>query len=146
LIAAAISGCRTPERLEFIDDTEPPDLPTIHSVRSDGNRLYISVVQGEPQDQWISNLNAEVLSGDVYLFAVPSKVPVQTTEFSLDFSARRFPRDWKNRLYWITSYRAVTNMSTGVGHVTAVYRSKLTIQNEEKRPNKTSTANDLHTD
>jgi hypothetical protein len=53
--------------------------------------------------------------------------PVHATEFAVDLSSRRFPRDWRDRLYWIVGDSISSPINPFIEHSREIRRVKITV-------------------
>lgn len=99
LVSLPLVSCVVPRKLTVVD-APYPERPTIRSVRAEGDTLRVTVKQDTP-GAWIAGVKAETIQGDVYLHTVHISSAVHATEFPVDLSGKKFPDDWRKRLYWM---------------------------------------------
>jgi hypothetical protein len=94
-----MGGC-VPKAKRFVDTLTRGNSPAVKEIRVEGDVLHIIVDQGA-RELPVARIEPEVIEGNVYLFTRHISSVVHQTEFLVDLSHRRLPRDWKNRLYWV---------------------------------------------
>jgi hypothetical protein len=127
LSAFLLSGCMSPRKIVFHDQAPRAGPPTIRQVRAEGDMLRVTVVQ-DSAPAWVAAVNAQVIAGDVYLSTFHISSVVHATEFAVDMSGRKFPRDWRNRLYWIEGDSISSPINPFIEHVREIRRSKVSLQ------------------
>src|SRR6266436_1319770 len=93
-------GCFTPADRRFLDLPRHEGIPTVREITAEGDLLRIHVVQ-DGKVVFVAGIEPLLIGGDVYLRPLCISSVVGATEFSVDLSDKRFPRDWRSRLYWI---------------------------------------------
>lgn len=128
LIAAVITlaGCVSPQKVRFFDEALYSGPPTITGVSADGDILRITLKQ-DSAPAWVAGVEAEVIKGDVYLSTVHISSPVHVQEFTVDLSSDSFPRDWKDRIYWITGDSISSPINPFIEHYREIRRVKVTL-------------------
>jgi hypothetical protein len=128
LIAAVImlAGCVSPRKVTFVDEPQYSGPPMVTKVRSDGDVLHVTLKQ-DTAPAWVAGVKAEVIGGDVYLSTFHISSPVHATEFAVDLSSRRFPRDWRDRLYWIVGDSISSPINPFIEHSREIRRVKITV-------------------
>jgi hypothetical protein len=73
------------------------------SVSTDTAVTFQFIPEAEASPWRLKSINPEIIAGDVYLHAYYDYAHrwAGVTNMTVDFSASRFPSDWKQRLYWI---------------------------------------------
>lgn len=127
-LALASSGCFSPNNIVIVDQASRDDLPTIKSIKAAGDILRVSIVQ-DSAPAWVAGVKATVIRGDVYLDTIHISSPVSATEFEVDMSHSRFPRDWRNKLYWIESDSISSPINPFIEHRREIGRSKVALNN-----------------
>jgi hypothetical protein len=125
-VALAFSGCFSPGKMRIVDVPARSSRPTIAAVKAIGDELHISVVQDG--GVFIAGVKAQVIQGDVYLSTVCISSVVHATEFTVALSGNEFPRDWKQRLYWIEGDSISSPVNPMIEHVREIERSKIVLQ------------------
>jgi hypothetical protein len=120
-------GCLAPGDKRFVDHPRHEAYPTVKEITAEGDLLRISVVQdGSPV--FVAGIEALLLEGDVYLRPVCISSVVHATEFAVDLSDKRFPRDWRSRLYWIEEDAISSPVNPFIHHYREIHRSKIVIR------------------
>ena len=127
LYAMSLSACMSPRKIVFVDQALRAGPPTIRQIRADGDILRITLVQ-DSAPAWVAAVNAQVIGGDVYLSTFHISSVVHATEFAIDMSRREFPRDWRNRLYWIEGDSISSPINPFIEHVREIRRSKVSLK------------------
>jgi hypothetical protein len=127
LSALLVSGCVSPRKFVFVDQAARASPPTIREIRADGDMLRVTLVQ-DSAPAWVAAIKAEVISGDVYLSTLRISSVVHATEFAVDLSGRKFPRDWRDRLYWIEGDSITSPINPFIEHVREIRRRKIVLK------------------
>ena len=122
-----LAGCFQPTETRFVDSPNHNGSPTIKSIRVEGDLLRISVFQDEDSFP-IAGIEAVLIEGDVYLSARSTYKQRSSREFLVDMSDERFPRDWRNRLYWIEEDKIASPINPFIEHYREITRSKILLQ------------------
>ncbi len=125
--ALVLAGCFAPAETRFVDRPNHSGSPTVKSIKVEGDLLRISVVQDEDVFP-LAGIEAVLIEGDVYLSARYISSEVRATEFLVDMSDKRFPRDWRNRLYWIEEDTISSPINPFIEHYREITRSKILLQ------------------
>ena len=125
-VVLAFCGCIAPSKVRFVDVPNRASKPTVTSVKAIGDELHISVVQ-DGGVVFMAGTKAQVIQGDVYLSAICISSVVHATEFTVDLSGPKFPRDWKQRLYWIQGDSISSPINPMIEHVREIERSKIVL-------------------
>jgi hypothetical protein len=89
--------------------------------------LRISIIQDDSVI-FIFGIEPLVLDGNVYLSPLAISGVVHSNEFVVDLSGKQFPRDWKERLYWI-EYDAISSpINPFIEHYREIHRYKIVLQ------------------
>ena len=99
--AVVALGFFIPMKKQFVDVSTRDQYshsPIVEKMEADGDVLRISVVQ---KGVGLATIEPRIMDGDVYLDAHYISSVVRKTQFSVNLSDKRVPKDWKNRLYWI---------------------------------------------
>lgn len=124
LVVLLSGACVSPRKTVFIDQAAHTGPPVIRAIYAEGNRLRVSLKQtGLPA--WVAAVKAQVIEGDVYLYTINISSVVHTIEFAVDLSGPEFPRDWRNRLYWIEEESITSPINPTVEHVREIRRSRI---------------------
>ncbi|MEY2483868.1 MAG: hypothetical protein QOK24_2396 [Verrucomicrobiota bacterium] len=94
-----MAGCFVPKQKRFVD-VSARDFSPEAKVTAEGNILRIFVPE-DLKELAVAEIRPEVIEGNIYLFTLYVSHARRDAEFVFDMSEKRFPRDWKNRLYWI---------------------------------------------
>jgi hypothetical protein len=121
------SGCFSPNTKRIIDVPAHLAFPTVRSIKADGDILRISIVQ-DGKVVFISGIEPVLIDGDIYLSTIAISSVVRATEFSIDMSDLRYPKDWRNRLYWIEQDSISSPINPFIAHYREIKRSKITLQ------------------
>ena len=127
LLAFALSGCVSPKKIVFVDQAAHAAPPTIKAIRAEGEMLRISIAQ-DSAPAWVSGVQATVIDGGVYLRTNHISSRVSTTEFVVDMSDSKFPRDWRSKLYWIESDSISSPINPFIEHRREIGRSKVALK------------------
>ena len=122
-----LAGCFAPGTTRFVDLSGHEGNPTVKEIAADGDLLRISVIQ-DGKVIFVAGIEPIVIEGDVYLRTRYISSTVQATEFVVDLSDRRFPRDWRNRLYWIEGDAISSPIHPSIEHYREIHRSKIAIR------------------
>lgn len=98
-----VLGFLMPMRYQFVDVSmrdEYSRSPIVNKIEADGNVLRISVNQ-QRKGLGLTDIKPRLIDGDVYLDPRYISSVVRQTEFSIDLSDGRFPKNWKEKLYWV---------------------------------------------
>jgi len=125
-VVLAFSGCLAPSKVRFVDVPARARKPTVTAVKAMGDELHITVGQ-DGGVVFIAGFKAQVIQGDVYLSAVSISSVVHATEFIVDLSGPKFPRDWRQRIYWIQGDSISSPINPMVEHFREVERSKIVL-------------------
>ena len=120
-------GCFTPADRRFVDLPRHESIPTVREITATGDMLCISVVQ-DGSVVFVAGIEPILIEGDVYLRPVCVSSVVHATEFSVDLSDKRFPQDWRSRLYWIEGDAISSPDNPFIHHYREIQRSKIVIQ------------------
>lgn len=126
-LAVCLAGCFAPSRTRIIDVAPRSGTPTVKKVSAEGDVLRVEVVQ-DGGVVFVAAIEPKLIEGDVYLSKICISSVVHATEFSVDFSSARFPRDWKQRLYWIEEDSISSPINPLIEHVREIRRSKITVE------------------
>jgi hypothetical protein len=127
LCVLGIAGCIAPEKLRFVDVPHQGSVPAVQHVRAQGDILTISVVQNGGV-VFVSSVEPQVIKGDVYLRLRCISSVVQATEFSVDLSGIQFPRDWRQRLYWVEQDAISSPINPFIEPFREIHRSKILVE------------------
>ena len=119
LLLSLLTGCTTATR--FTEAAKPERSPRIVSEATETTVTFHIVQDG---GVWLARILPRVIDGDVYLDRFNISSPVHQTEFTVDLSAPHFPRDWRQRLYWIEAY-SVPGPLVWWGRVREIERRKV---------------------
>jgi hypothetical protein len=97
-LLSLLTGCTTATR--FTEAVEPGRSPRVVATETTETTVTFHIVQ---EGIGLSSVTPRVINGDVYLDTLYLSVPLPQTEFTVDLSGPQFPRDWRQRLYWIES-------------------------------------------
>jgi len=122
-----LAGCFSPGNITVVDEPLHAGRPTIKKVRARGDNLQVSLVQ-DASPVFVAEIRAQIIEGDIYLIPQTISSVAHGTEFTVDFSHDRFPRDWKNRLYWIEGDTISSPVNPFIKHVREIRRSKVQIE------------------
>jgi hypothetical protein len=120
-------GCFTPTDRRVVDLPHHEGIPIVKEIRAEGDILHIRIVQ-DRNDVCVAGIEPRLLDGDIYLIPLCISSVVHATEFSVDFSDKHFPRDWKSRLYWIEGDSISSPVNPFIHHYREIQRSKIVIQ------------------
>ena len=125
LIASVAASCVIPATKKFVDVPARQTSQRFSAIRADGDVLLVSVV---PTPPWfVQELRAYVIEGDVYLDAIHTSSWTGTTQFSVDLSGPEYPRDWRERLYWIETEFIPSPVNPFAEQVHELQRRKLEV-------------------
>lgn len=127
LSAFALSACFSPSKIVVSDQAAHAGPPTIRKMRADGELLRISIAQ-DSAPAWVGGVRAQVIDGDVYLSTIHISSVVHATEFSVDLSGPKFPRDWRKRLYWIEGESIDSPFNPFIEHKREIRRSRIVLR------------------
>jgi hypothetical protein len=127
LPALLLSGCLSPQKIVFVDQVAHAGPPTIREIRADGDKLRVTLTQ-DSAPAWVASVKARVIAGDVYLSTVHISSVVHATEFAVDMSGRKFPPDWRSRLYWIEGDSISSPVNPFIEHMRQIRRSKIILK------------------
>src|SRR4051812_6032689 len=96
-LLSLLTGCTTATR--FTEAVKPGRSPRVAATQATHTTVTFRIVQDA--GVWLAGITPRVIDGDVYLDTLYISSPVHQTEFTVDLSGPQFPRDWRQRLYWI---------------------------------------------
>jgi len=123
----SLVGCFAPGDKRFLDLPRHEGKPTVKEITGEGDLLRISIVQ-DGNVVFIAGIEPLLIEGDVYLRPVCISSVVHATEFEVDLSDKRFPRDWRSRLYWIEEDAISSPVNPFIHHHREIHRSKIVIR------------------
>jgi len=122
-----LTGCFTPADRRFVDLPHHEGIPTVREITAEGDMLRVRVAQ-DGNVVFVAGIEPLLIEGDVYLRPVCISSVVHATEFSVDLSDKRFPRDWRSRLYWIEGDAISSPVNPFIHHYREIQRSKIVVQ------------------
>jgi len=123
------TGCVVPEQKRFVDVSTRNFSPAARvTARGDTLRIFI---QENIKELAVAEISPQVIEGNIYLFTRYMSHVRRNAEFVFDMSDKRFPRDWKKRLYW-NEYDAIPSplFPFATDRVNELHRRKITVNLE----------------
>ncbi|MDZ4288628.1 MAG: hypothetical protein U0984_11750 [Prosthecobacter sp.] len=120
-----LAGCSKTNTTFIVNLPAHESKRTLKEVRAEGDSLRLSVVQ-DMAPVFVAKIEATVITGDVYLKPLLISSVVRQTDFVIDLSGQQFPRDWRDRLYWIESESGSSPLSSQ--NHREIRRSKISVK------------------
>ena len=117
---ALLTGCYAKQ---FKDVSKVGLSPHVVGMKTTDTTITFHVLQD--QSVWLADIKPKIIENNVYLSPLYISSPVSVTNFTLDFSDPRYPKDWKQRLYWIEEDSITSPLNPFLKRVQTIGRRRI---------------------